>query len=358
MLVSERSWGGEFFRRAGALGLIASLLWSGAYLLAASRVSLRIYALPFGSAVAHKFASAMTRVAGFPRSVLLLGASSTHDGFDEEVMEASAPGWAFANGGTGMGSIFVYEALTEILREYAIRPTVLVIGLHPVALADREINFNGGGYTDFFDVCHGAAVVAFDDRRFQTDNRRELIWNSVWPVHRLARQSSRLLRYALFNLSVRFHLGEQLPRQAFEVAPDDILPRRPYFYDDAGPLPGAAAEGVRWFEERTREWAAPRHLESLRRTLENASAVSPRVIVVLMPEHSLLREGVSRRLRAPLLAVVNAYRDHGILVLDRSHVVPDGLFRDSVHLVAQGRELLSRQVAADVAALSTPPRLR
>ena len=28
---------------------------------------------------------------------------------------------------------------------------MIVFGFHPVVLADRQIDFNGGGFTDFFD---------------------------------------------------------------------------------------------------------------------------------------------------------------------------------------------------------------
>jgi hypothetical protein len=327
----------------------------GARLVATSRTSLRLYDRQFGSAVAHKFASAAASAARHRRSVLLLGASSTHDGFDEEVMDDAVPGWTFLNGGTGMGSIFVYEALTEMLRDYGVCPAVLVIGLHPLALSDRQINFNGAGYTDFFDRWQGWEVVAFDDPRFTADNRRELRQNTLWPGHRLSRQLSRLLRYRLRALHNRFYWGGTLPRQAFEVAPDDLLLRPRYFYSETTPVPGAAAEGARWYEETTVEWAAPRHLASLRRTLDNALGVSPRVVVLLMPEHSLLHEGVTPRVRGPFLDALGAYRDRGLRVLDRSDAMPDGLFRDAIHLLGKGRRRFSRQVAPAIVDLWPPP---
>jgi hypothetical protein len=342
-------------RRLAALGLIALLLWLGAYAAATRPVSLRLYDRQFDNSVGHKFAAAMGRAARHDRSVLLMGASSAHDGFDEDLMDAEAAGWSFVNGGTGMGSVFVYEAMTEMLREYRVHPAVLAIGLHPVALSDRQINFNGAGYTDFFDRWHGWDVVAFDDALFRPEDRRELWLNTLWPGHRFSRQTGRLVRHELHALHDRFYWGERLPRPSFEVAPDDLRPRPRYFYSETAPIPGAAAQGVRWYDETTSEWAAPRHLASLRRMLDGALDVSPRVVVILMPEHSLLRERVSARLRAPLVETLEAYRERGLRVLDGSDAVPDELFRDSVHLIGEGRRRFSRQMAPEIVALWPHP---
>src|SRR4051812_16718735 len=157
-------------RAAAILAVIAGTLWSTAYLTATSRFAWRLYEPVFDNAVAHRFVKQMRRADG---AVFLLGASSTHDGFDEGIMNAAAPTMRFVNGGTGMGSIFVYEALTEILRDSRVRPAAIVIGLHPVVLADRQINFNGAGYTDFFDRWHGWEVLQFDDAMFRDAERQE-----------------------------------------------------------------------------------------------------------------------------------------------------------------------------------------
>jgi hypothetical protein len=156
-------------------------------------------------------------------------------------------------------------------------------------------------------------------------------------------------------LHQRFYWGDRLPRPSFEVAPDDLRPRPRYFYSETAPIPGAAAEGVRWYEETTSEWAAPRHLASLRRMLDEAIEISPRVVVILMPEHSLLREQVSAGLRGPMVEVVEGYRGRGLRVLDASAAIPDEMFRDSVHLIGEGRRRLSRQMAPEIVALWPHP---
>lgn len=350
MRASESSVGVRAMARAAAIvAVMIGLLWSTAYLAATRRSALALYDRQFDNSVAHTFAAAMRRA---PGAVLLVGASSTHDGFDEAVMNEHGRGLRFVNGGTGMGSVFVYEALTGMLRDYGIEPAVSVIGLHPVALSDRHINFNGGGYTDFFDYWHGRGLIEYDHPLYVDENRREVALNTIFPGHRFSRQLSRLARLGILEVHERFYWGERLPRQAFERAPDDLVPRPRYFYSDTAPVPGAALTGVKWFEETTDEWAAPRHAESLRRTLDNALAVSPRVVVLLMPEHSLLRERVSAKLRAPLIAILEEYRARGVQVIDRSAVVADDRFRDSIHLLGSGREQLSRQMAGDIAALS------
>jgi len=347
MPVSEPRPGLRTIARAAAIVFVlVAILWSTAYVAATRRTSLALYYRQFDNSVAHTFAARLRKA---PGAVLVLGASSTHDGFDEDIMKRHGGGWSFVNGGTGMGSIFVYEALTQMLRDYRVAPGVLVIGLHPVALSDRHINFNGGGYTDFFDYWHGWDLVGYDHPLYRDANRREALLNTVWPGHRFSRQISRLARLGIFEAHKRMYWGPQLPREAFERAPEDLVRRPKYFYSDPAPLPGAALTGVKWFEETTAEWAAPRHLDSLRRTLEQALAASPKVVVLLMPEHSLLREQVSAKLRSPLLAALDEYRSRGVVVIDSSDAVADDRFRDSIHLLASGREQLSTALAAEIA---------
>jgi hypothetical protein len=204
---------------AACLLAIAGVLWGGAYVSATSRPALGLYSVAFDNAVAHRFAGRLEHAQG---RVLLLGASSTHDGFDEEVMNHAAPPAAFVNGGTGMGSVFVYEALTVMLRDSGVKPSVVVLGLHPVTLADRQINFNGAGYTDFFDRWHGWNVLQFDDPLFLGEDRHEALANSVWPGHRLARQTGRLVRSAMYRLHTQWYWGRKLPAAAFERAPDFV----------------------------------------------------------------------------------------------------------------------------------------
>ena len=230
-------------RAAAIFAVIAGTLWSTAYFTATSRVAWRLYEPAFDNAVAHRFVEQMRSADG---AVFLLGASSTHDGFDEGVMDAAVPGARFVNGGTGMGSIFVYEALAEILRDSHVRPATIVIGIHPVVLSDRQINFNGAGYTDFFDRWHGWDVLQFDDPLFREADRQEALTNTFWPGHRVARQVSRLVRDDLYRLHRASYWGPTLPKHAFEMAPDDLTPHPKYFYNVSAPVPGAAAAGVRW----------------------------------------------------------------------------------------------------------------
>lgn len=339
---------------ASRLFLILAVLWAGAYAVASSRTSLRLYHRQFGTTVAHQFAAAMAKVARERRSVLLMGASSTHEAFDEALMNAVDPSLRFVNGGTAMGSVFVYEAMAMMLREYGIHPGLLAIALHPVALADRQVNFNAAGYTDFFDDWHGGEIVRNDDPKFISENLSEVQQNTIWPGHRLARQTSRLLRTNLLALHKSMYWGPVLPREAFELGTEDLRPQPQYFYKDTVPLASGAIDGVRWFESTTKEWAAPRHLASLRRTLDISLQTSARVVVLLMPEHSELRERVSARLRGPILSVVAEYRARGVLLLDLSAAVSDAQFRDSIHLLGSGRPGFSREVASVLAAQLRP----
>jgi hypothetical protein len=325
----------------------AIAIWVAAYTAANSRVVFGFYGVSFDNTVAHRFVG---RLAGADDAVLLLGASTTHERFDEAIMNRTRPPLRFVNGGTGMGSIFVYEAMAETLRDSGVRPAAVVLGLHPVALSDRQINFNGAGYTDFFDRWHGWDVIQFDDQRFVADDRREVIWNTWWPGRRVARQSSRLIRSGLYRLHNRWYWGPHLPVAAFERAPDDLIPRPEYIYTAETPVPGLAEVGLAWFRDQTPEWAAPRHRDSLRRTIEHSLQATNRVIVLLMPEHSLLRTRLSPDIRQPLLDIAAEFRSRGVVVIDRSAAMGDDMFVDSIHLLRAGRERFSRQMADELGA--------
>ena len=335
-------------RAAVFLAIPAAAIWSTTFVAANSRAAFEFYEVAFDNTVAHRFAGRMARADG---AVFLLGASSTHDGFDEWVMRQASPSVPFVNGGTGMGSIFVYEAMAETLRDSGVKPAAVVIGLHPVALSDRQINFNGAGYTDFFDRWHGWEVVQRDDWRFVEENRREVMWNTWWPGRRFARQGSRMIRSGLFRLHNEWYWGPRLPVATFQRAPDDLIPHPEYFYSARVPVPGAAQIGLDWFRDQTPEWAAPRHRDSLRRTLEHTLQVTNRVVVLLMPEHSLLRTKLSHQIRQPLLDIAAEYSARGVVVLDRSDAMGDDMFVDSIHLLRAGRERFSEQMAAELAGM-------
>jgi len=345
--VDLRSSARQVAQATSFLLLVAVAVWALAYLAATSRLALGFYDVAFDNTVAHRFAGRLSEAQG---TVFLLGASSTHDGFDERLMDATVPSVRFVNGGTGMGSIFVYEAMAETLRDSGVRPAAIVLGLHPVALSDRQINFNGAGYTDFFDRWHGWNVLQYDDDRFVADDRHEAVVNTWWPGHRFARQTSRYVRSGIYRLHRRWFWGPKLPIAAFERAPADLTPHPEYFYSAVTPVPGAADVGVRWFRDQTLEWAAARHRDSLRRTIEDALAASDRVMVLLMPEHSHLRTQLSQQIRQPLLDVVGEYRNRGVVVVDRSAAMDDEMFVDSIHLLGAGRERFSRQMAGELAA--------
>jgi len=95
----------------------------------------------------------------------------------------------------------------------------------------------------------------------------------------------------------------------------------------------------------TKNYARKRHRLSLRRTLEGCLEITPNVIVVIMPEHSRLRNSFGAYAVGPMKRILGRYEEKGCLVVDRSDCLPDDALRDGGHLLPHGREEFSKDMA-------------
>ena len=77
--------------------------------------------------------------------------------------------------------------------------------------------------------------------------------------------------------------------------------------------------------------------------------------VVVMPEHTYLRENVAPLAEGPFRAQLQKARSRGVRTLEHAASLPDDAFSDLAHVTAEGRDLLSRTVAPELRALLETP---
>src|SRR5262245_5305888 len=97
--------------------VVGALLWLAAYYVTQSKQVLRLYRYSLGSIPAYVFLDKLSRALDQQSgSVLLVGPSTVREGFDEALMNQTAPGFKFINAGvTSPGSMPHTELLVDII---------------------------------------------------------------------------------------------------------------------------------------------------------------------------------------------------------------------------------------------------
>lgn len=339
-------------RALGHFVAAAALVWALGWLLAVPSYAWRLYRRPPGETLAYRLAAKLSlcRAHGL-RSVLIVGASSTREGFDEELLARLLPDWGFFNAGLAAGSSSTLAATELIVAKSGARPDVIVVGVHPFMLRRMDQDVVARGYVDFFDRFDAAALLRYQlDGTGLAQARRELLWHTLWPPHRHARLLGRRLRALVQHAHAAAYWGPRLPEEAFQVARRDTRPMEEYRFEGVG-------EGLEPMIERWRSsgFLDPRHYrepglaQEFDAALRALQSHGRRIILVLMPEHSylvargaLFNEALFReQVLAPALA-------RGARLLDYRALLPDDAFLDLAHVGAQGRAQLSRAFARDV----------
>lgn len=341
----------RFARGVGNLSLLAGLLWAGSYALTANPAALHLYRRAYRGAIGHRYAGQLAREQTADRpTVLLLGPSSVREGFDEQTLQAAQPGWRFINGGASGGSIGLHETLTLLMRQYRSRPDCIVLGLNARMLVDGRIALAKHGFTDLTDALAGGELPPLDEPVLRDEARRALLANALCPPRRVSRQLGMLIRDGLYHAQMRWTLRSPLPRRRFELHARELQPHGEYLYHDTEPQPALLDEQIAHWREMgllaTDAFAQPRHVESLRVSLERCLASADGVVVVIMPEHPRLRELLGQAGQETFRAVLEEYAARGVVVIDRRDFAPAEEFRDAGHLLPSGRERLSQDIAA------------
>ncbi len=338
-------------RTALRLALLGTVLWGAGYALAAPAWTWVLYRQPLGEILAHRLAGKLSIArAAEPRAVLIVGASSAREGFDEGLLAQARPGWRFVNGGLAGGSVRTLELAELMVRRSAARPAAIVLALHPFFSRPLNQDVVALGYTDFFDAFDGGELFGYQAAGSgQEVARGELRANALFPPRRHARLLGRRLRAGLAAAHRAAYWGPPLAPEAFEVVEADTRPMSEYRFEGSGE--GLEAMLRRWqragyFDPATYE--RPGLAEQLDDLLARLRAEGRQLAVVLMPEHSALRERRATFRPERFDRSVAAAAASGAQVLDYAALLPDDGFLDLAHVSAEGRVALSRALAADL----------
>lgn len=335
---------------------LAAVLWGVGYGVTTSRFSVQLYQLwRFPNSEAHHLAGTLARAQSAMDDIcLLIGPSTVREAFDEEIMHQTAPDLRFLNGGTTGGGIYVFEAMNHLIRQSGVRPKCIVVGLNARMLIARDIRLHAAGYTDFLDLFNGSPIVNKESESLQDEARQQIVSNTIWPYHRPARYTSRLIRSALFVAQERLSWHEALPVAAFCYGPHELGRSNMHLYDDTEPISGKQWKRiVEIYEEEglfdPNRYAHPEHLDSLRIVLDELMKITPHLIVIQMPENSFARDIMAPFASDQMNALLLEYQERGVCVLDLTKALPDSSLRDVGHLLAAARPEFSRYVAQEIA---------
>lgn len=349
--------------RAGAvplrLGAIAALLWLVGYGLGATRPAWHLYRAPFDDTLGHRLAGKLAACASRGgATVLVMGASTAREGFDESALEAALPGVSAFNGGLAGGSVDTLAVAALLLEHSGARPTVALVALHPWMLRAMDQDVVARGYADFFDAADGQELLRYQfPGEGQAAAEQALRVHLLWPPARHARQLGRLARAGLRRAHAAWYWGERRPDEAFEVARYDTRPMDAYrFSERAGE--GFEAMIRRWERQGfldARAYARPEIHARLDAVLRRIEAHAGRVVVVVMPEHTFLRQRVAPLAERPFRAQLALAQARGVAVVEHAATVTDADFLDLAHVGPRGRATLTAAVAPQLRALLVRP---
>ena len=331
--------------------VLAMILWAGAKWLAQSKYTLSIYRYSLGSIPAYMYADHLSKTLdGSKQIILLVGPSTVREGFDDAVMNAVAPSYQFINSGvTSPGTITHTELLVDILRWYGIRVDEVVLGLNSRMLANRLSPILSTRYIDLMDYDEGLYYLNFVNLDYLGYAIDELYKNHVWPMNRLAIRIDYLARFGLYQLQNRFAWSPPKTRESFERGTDPLEHRGGFLYRELRHSPTLLSKHVESMRRRglleENRYAGRAQIESLRNTLLKAQEVAERVTVVIMPEHSSVVDGFAAYGDKAFNEVLGEFHAENIRVVDRRRGIPDELIRDIAHLVPEGRDVLSTDLA-------------
>jgi hypothetical protein len=334
---------------------LAALLWLVGYGLGATRPAWHLYRTPFDDTVGHRLAGKLAACASRGgRTLVVLGASTAREGFDEGALEAALPGVSAFNGGLAGGSVDTLAVASLLLERSGARPSLVLVALHPWMLRAMDQDVVARGYADFFDAAVGGELL-----RYQAPGEgyaaaeQALRVNLLWPPARHARQLGRLARAGLRRAHAAYYWGQRRPDDAFEVARYDTRPMDAYrFSERAGE--GFDAMIRRWERQGfldARAYARPEVHARLDPVLRRIEARAEHVAVVVMPEHTFLRARVAPLAEAPFRAQLALARARGVSVLEHATTVADEDFLDLAHVGPRGRTALTAAVAPQLRAL-------
>lgn len=286
------------------------------------------------SAVEQQLAKTQPRS---PELGVVLGLSTTREALVETELTRAQPQLRWLNLAGSGGSFYELSYYASPLGWSQLRPKTVVLGVHPFYMAGRIIAPRP------LDASPAGLLGAL--RRHDLGGVSERVKRWSWLVFNRNRLTLNLERGLAFARQRLFRsLG--LPLSAlFPPSKEPWRVKREY--DGHAPAQELARQmqmwtGFRWFES-SRYTEDTVEAEAFQELLRECRDVSPRVIVVLMPEASALRARMPQVAKPTLLRALRAF-DPTIELLDLSDALPDDAFFDNSHVGTTGRKLVTERL--------------
>lgn len=272
---------------------------------------------------------------------VLLGFSTVREAFVPSLLEA-APGGASQRwlnlGGSG-ASFFELDYYVKPLLRSALRPELIVLGMHPVWMAGRLSN------PKLLDAGPREVLVSLTQRRFGEVKGEVIEW--TWLGFNRNRANLGLRRVLAWSRE-RVMLGLGLP-QSVLYPPSPSAWREERRYEGRVNTKLRATQMGAW--ERF-HWFDPEHYRDTSGEARDALAViracqrlARRVVIVYMPEGEELRERVPPQAQAAFEREVLAQLETRPEVIDLRASLPESAFYDHIHVNESGRPLASALLA-------------
>ncbi len=319
-------------------------VWALGWVLVASPWFYSLFEEPLGPEPGFRTAAAISRAGSTNTSVcLLLGSSTTREGFDD-VMMSTSTGLEFVNGGASGGTLLWVELALLMTQRAAVKPYCLVLGLNARMLRPAQSDLHQRGYAPFVDIRDSVAVLDGAPEEWKGVHRGYLWKRTVWPFSAPATILGRRLERALL----------QRGRPEDFLWPRHLTAPPRFLYNEANSLSVEQWKETWWKMEREGQldplaYGAQTERLRLSRILKLAAKISPRVVVVVMPTHSRLRQQLAS-MQQPFEETLEHARRADIIdaVWGYGDALNDTHFRDFGHLNSGGRHWLSRKVASGV----------
>lgn len=331
--------------------VLALVMWCLGRLLCFSTPALALYNYALGSVPAHNFLDRLADLA-LPHngdSVLFLGPSTVREAFDTDIISKETGLYAVNCGLTSKGSISHTEMQLDTIENFGIKPDILVLGINSRMLSLRR---NPVGSTRFVDHLNREQLnlhLVKEDNDMVPYTAKLSLQNELWPANRLSLRIDYLARFALMQANHLFGNWNHIPVSGFARGADLPLHPPAFLYKDTEF--NQAEFEKHWQAMKQRGlFQKPRYgtqedIRIMHRVIEKAMLLSPRVVVLVMPENSQFAASAGSWGDHAFYTVLDYYKDQ-IEVMDMRNAVPDKLIRDIAHLVPDGRAMFSEQVAS------------
>lgn len=339
----------NFFLALGFLMLLFFIIYCLAYILAGSKLSLKLYEKNYANTSAHWLAGKMSKASRHPEhSCLIFGPSTAREGFDEITLAANVPNMRFYNAGTTGANVQVYEVMAAIIERFNIQVDSVIVPVHGWLMQEGDHPLNSLGYTDLVNFQQALSLTSKPiTKEFEVGERKEFILNAIFPLRQHARIISRHIRYSLYKIHNFFLKEKSLKLSKFELMADELVPSPTYWYSEQkriseteikALLPGLA----RFFN--LEKYGQEIYTESLRRALKVLSKHSKQLYIVIMPDAKMLDEP-NRSAMPHLLKLIQEFKGPHVYCVDFSDTLTDEQLRDHTHVLPSGRAILTKKMS-------------